>query len=88
MLDKNNYPDEEGRETDHYHRLRPEDFDFSMSDTFRGHSFQYCGMVDPYPETIKPAEELPSGDYTITHVHIHHHIAPEREKKKGYNTYD
>jgi len=32
---------------EHYRDIRPEDFDFPMSDTFRGFSYQYCGVVDP-----------------------------------------
>ena len=30
-----------------YSDIRPEDFDFPMSDTFRGASYQYCGVSDP-----------------------------------------
>lgn len=29
------------------HHPNPEDFDFPMSGTFRGFSFEYCGMSDP-----------------------------------------
>ena len=28
-------------------RIQPEDFDFPMSDTFRGFSYEYCGQLDP-----------------------------------------
>lgn len=28
-------------------RIQPEDFDFPMSDTFRGFSYEYCGQPDP-----------------------------------------
>lgn len=29
------------------YRPRPEDFDFPMSDTFRGFTFEYCELPDP-----------------------------------------
>jgi len=34
-------------ETEHYQRLRPSDFDFPMSETFRAFTYQYCNQPDP-----------------------------------------
>ena len=46
-------------EIERYHRVRLSDFDFPMSDAFRGFSYEYCGMPDPaeVPETIKSEEQ-------------------------------
>jgi ssDNA-binding Zn-finger/Zn-ribbon topoisomerase 1 len=45
-------------EPEHYRAFEPEDFDFPMSDTFRGFSYAYCGLPDPgyykEPEETKP----------------------------------
>ena len=40
---------------DYYQPLRPEDFDFPMSDTFRAYSYEYCGQPDPgySPEALE-----------------------------------
>jgi len=32
---------------EHYQSPMPIDYDFPMSDTFRGYSYQYCGVPDP-----------------------------------------
>ena len=33
--------------TDHYTAVTPSDFDFPMSDTFRGFFYERCGVLDP-----------------------------------------
>jgi len=34
-------------ESDHYQPLKPDDFDFPCSDTWRGFYYTYCGQPDP-----------------------------------------
>jgi len=44
-------------EQEHYQQASPEDFDFPMSDTFRGFSYEYCGLPDPgYTPKEEPVE--------------------------------
>lgn len=53
---------------DRYHHLTPDMFDYPMSDTFRGYSYQYCGVTDP--GYIPP--ELPQPEPQVREV-IHRH---------------
>jgi len=48
-------------EPEHYHPICPEDYDFPMSETFRGFSYAYCGVPDPQKasQQVSPAETLP-----------------------------
>ena len=34
-------------DTECYQTIKTDDFDYPMSDTFRAHSFVYCGQRDP-----------------------------------------
>jgi len=34
-------------EPEHYHPVRPEDYDFPMSETFRAWTYEHCGIPDP-----------------------------------------
>lgn len=52
---------------EHYQALSPEDWDFPLSDTFRGYSFELCGLPDPGYIPPEP-EEVPQ---TIEHIHRH-----------------
>lgn len=45
------------QQIEHYQPLTPDMFDFPMSDTFRGFSYQYCNQPDP-GETV-PGPEAP-----------------------------
>lgn len=48
-------------ETDYYHRIRPEDIDSPVSDTYRGFAYEIAGRDDPgaTPGTREP-EQSPS----------------------------
>ena len=56
-------------EPEHYRRPTPEDFDFPMSDTFRGASFEYCGLPDPGYYPVSEATEQPSAPQEVIHRH-------------------
>jgi len=68
-----NLTDEQMKE-EHYHPIRSEDYDFPMSDTFRGWTYQYIGIPDPGYEPSKPEtdleEQLPNQLITKTYVRI------------------
>jgi len=34
-------------EPERYHPVKPEDYDFPMSETFRAWTYQHCGVADP-----------------------------------------
>jgi len=42
----------------HYQSIKFEDFDYPMSDTFRGYSYEYCGVPDPAKSDAEPREEI------------------------------
>ena len=70
-------------EVEHYHVIRPEYFDYPCSSTFRGFSYQYCGVVDPAesPKSviIKEREVIPQK----TEV-IHRYAEPVKRKRVKY----
>jgi len=73
------------QEQDHFREIRPEDFDFAMSDDFRESTFELYGRPwERRREIYQPEEreELPDGDYTLHHVHHHHHINASEQKQK------
>ena len=41
------------QEVERYQSIGPEDYDFPLSDTYRGFSFEYCGVPDP-AESLSP----------------------------------
>jgi len=68
------------QETDHYQPVNIEDFDFPMSDTFRGHSYEYCGQVDP---ASMGDNEFPPREEPISYKveHIRSYVAPHLSEK-------
>lgn len=55
-----------GDSHDYDYPLKPEDFDFPMSSTFRAFSFQYCGWPDP---GYIPPEAQPNSPKEVIHSH-------------------
>jgi len=55
-------------EHEHYRRPRPSDWDFPMSDTFRGFSYEYCGLPDPGYIPPEPLKQEPQ-EQVIIHRH-------------------
>lgn len=53
---------------EHYEALKPEDFDYPMSSSYRAASFEYCGMAD----TGAIPQALPA-DQPIARDVIHRH---------------
>jgi len=54
---------------EYYHPVSTEDFDFPMSDTFRGASYQYCNQYDPGFIPPRPPEPEPPPPQIIEHRH-------------------
>ena len=54
-------------ETDHYQPVKIEDFDYPMSDAFRGYAYQYCSQPDP--GYIPPEPEAPKPQI-VEHLHF------------------
>jgi len=50
-------------ETEYYHPIRPEDYDFACSNSFRAWTYEYCGVPDPgnipyQPDTEKVEQRI------------------------------
>ena len=54
------------QQVEHYQPLTPDMFDFPMSDTFRGFSYEYCNQPDP---GYIPPEQEASATQVIEHRH-------------------
>ena len=54
-------------EPGHYQSITPEDYDFPLSDTFRGYSFEVCGQSDP--GRIPEPEPAPLEPREVIHRH-------------------
>ena len=75
-------------ERDHYRAVTASGFDFPMSDTFRGYSFEYCGQRDPAQQSPKIREvvkEVTPQRVIVKHHYINADSPRERPKKPvGY----
>ena len=62
---------------DYCGELNPSDFDFAMSDSFRGFSYQYCGQPDPgyTPREVKQEPQV------VEHIHRHSSIGRQEFAK-------
>jgi len=73
-------------EVEHYRDIRPDDFDFPMSKSSRGFSYQYCGVVDPAesPKSITVEERVVIPLKTEVIYRYLKPICIEKKKSKDY----
>jgi len=64
-------------------KLRPSDYDYACSDTFRAHSFEYCNQPD-HGETVPEPEVTPSQDIFHYHVDLSKQILRNLEGQVNY----
>ena len=75
-------------EYDHYRDIRPEDFDYPMSDTFRELTFELYGSQVEQRSAFTEPEERITVEPTNRHVvhHHHHTYVPESPIKRDTYT--
>ena len=68
------------QQVEHYQPITPADFDFSMSDTFRAFSYQYCNQPDP--GYIPQEQEAPAPRVEV--ITRYKYVDPRANKKSNY----